>query len=206
MGLRREPAGAGPADLLAFVVPGVEVVAVDQLEGHHLGVWEISPAISSSRAPVRLLPKSTTMWTGLASPAVAVAAADTDSTVGHPLQRLARRDPAGPSSATLKSLVSVAGSAEVADLRIAQVVSTARNSLLTCDWIDLPLDVGVDDRLLRFLVVPIFLFHFGLAAAALPAVADLGRGVAAARRSGTQTIWTPVLANSTCMNLFRYSV
>ncbi len=140
-------------------------------KGSICGVWEISPLSSTSSAPVRLLPKSITMWTCLASPAVAVAGRMQTSTGGTPRKRPLLQVQQ-PFQANHEILGQRGGLAEVADLGVSAGGVHGQEEPRGAGLDDLPLDVGIGLGGLVFLLRG--------ADAALPAVADLAALVAAA--------------------------
>ena len=172
VGLRGEPARAGQADRLGRVVPGVHVVAVVQLEGHHLRrLGDLADHLQQQR-------------TG-----AAVAEIDDHVDVlrvagcgrGRPDAKLHGRQPpqrlAVDVQQALQANLMVAhqrlGRAEIADLRIAAG---------RIDRQEQPRRAGLDDLPLDIRDIRSGASAAAAAAAALPAVAALRRGVSPPQR------------------------
>ena len=145
VGLRREPPRGGLADVLAFLVPGVEVIAVGEFEGEHLrGLADFAGQFQQQHAGAAIAEVDDHVDVlGVAGRGRRGANAQLD--VRHALQRLAV-DIQQPLQVDEEVAGQRVGRAEVADFRVAAGGIDGQEEPRRARLDDLPLDVGEGPR------------------------------------------------------------
>ena len=176
--LRREPPRRGDVDDFAGLVPGVEVVAVEQLEGEHLRRLRDLAGQLDQQCPGAAVAEVDHQVDVLGVAGGGRGGADAQLDGRDPLER-PLLDVQQPFQANHEILGERVGLAEIADLGIAAGGVHGQEQPRGARLDDLPLDVGIDLGRLVFLA--------RRALAALPAVADLaGLILAAAERNADE--------------------